>query len=104
VLDNGHELSLFAIVTNLSEGGFFAKFIESISEKNLREHLHPYDLRLLSLDLHLTEKDFISLKGKMVHEDPQGMGIGVEFYEIEDRQHQHISDYLMRQRLRRNKF
>ncbi|MBN1688490.1 MAG: PilZ domain-containing protein [Candidatus Omnitrophica bacterium] len=81
-MDDSKELFFFGVVTNLSETGLYARFIESGSERLLIENLNPYDLKLLHMNLFFSPMESIALKGKMIRYDGDLGGIGIEFYEL----------------------
>jgi hypothetical protein len=82
-VDFEQELCLFAVVTNLSEFGLYARFIDSYAEKIAVENLDPYDLKLLQLNLQLPDQRMLKMRGKLVRHDFVNGGIGIEFYENE---------------------
>lgn len=96
--EEGKKIELFGVVTNLSEGGLYAEFIDSSSEGAIREYLHPFDFRLLHLTLLLSSSDGVRLQGKMIHDNPAG-GIGIEFYGGEEGSLEHMSEWLNRKKL-----
>ncbi|MDD5217545.1 MAG: PilZ domain-containing protein [Candidatus Omnitrophica bacterium] len=85
---------LFAVVTNLSEGGLYAEFIRSKEEDCAREMMNPYDLKLLQLEIDLTGQGKLAVAGKLVHGDINVGGIGVEFYDLNLMDQQKISRWI----------
>jgi len=87
-------IELFAVVTNLSEGGLYAEFIRSKDEDYAREMMNPYDLKLLQLEIDLTDQGKLAVGGKLVHGDIHVGGIGVEFYDLNLMDQQKISKWI----------
>ncbi|MBI3316982.1 MAG: PilZ domain-containing protein [Candidatus Omnitrophica bacterium] len=81
--EEGKSHSLFSVVTNLSEGGLYARFVESRSEKQLAE-LDVQDVQIVRLQLFLNTREILSLDGKVIHRPAGGGGVGVEFMELHD--------------------
>ncbi|MSR77972.1 MAG: PilZ domain-containing protein [Candidatus Omnitrophica bacterium] len=75
-------ISLLMVATNLTFTGLFAKFIDTQSEIEVRKNINLYDLPLLDFKIRLSYRDFITVKGKIIHMDPRAQGMGVEFYEM----------------------
>ena len=98
--DDLQKMEPFAVITNLSEGGLFAEFIESNSERLVRGNIHPFDLSILNLKLEISEGEFLALQGKMIHDAPAGGGLGIEFYNPRENEVRVITDWLDRQHLR----
>lgn len=73
------EINFFAVVTNLSEGGLYAEFMESALEEKAKKYLKPYDTNPLSLKLFFTRDRSIELKGRVVYGALASEGIGMEF-------------------------
>jgi anti-anti-sigma regulatory factor len=92
--DDDRKLEFFAVVTNLSEGGLFAQFIESVSENDAKKNLNPYDLRLLHLNVGLIGHEPLSLNGKIVHGNLLEGGIGIEFYDVDEDNRLRLRDWL----------
>lgn len=87
----GQRRDFFAVVTNLSEGGLYAEFIESVSESRMKNHFDPYELPLIHMNLFLTlAKRPLAIQGKVVYGNFPEEGIGIQFYE----DHPETRDYL----------
>ncbi len=82
-IDSGRKLVLFAVATNLSESGLYAKFLGTPSENLFKAMLNPYDLKMLGLELYLEAHERIALQGKLIHRSALDYGVGVEFYDLE---------------------
>ncbi|MFZ5802560.1 MAG: hypothetical protein ACOY3K_05575 [Candidatus Omnitrophota bacterium] len=70
----------YAVVTNLSEGGLYAEFINSRVEDEMRRSIDPYDLKFLQIKLFLENDLVIDGRGKLVHGHFSDGGFGLEFY------------------------
>ncbi len=99
--DNAQRMEFFAVVTNLSEGGLFAQFIESVSEEAAKKMLNPYDLKLLYFRIGLLGEEPLSLRGKIIHNNNSEGGIGVEFYDIDDENKIRMRDWIARHLMER---
>ena len=93
-LEKGKRTSFFAVVTNLSEGGLYAEFIDSESEIKGRAHLDPQDPCLLELHLCLPKQDPLFLKGKVIYKNPRSSAAGIEFLDMEDVERGQLVDWL----------
>ena len=85
-----------AVITNLSEGGLFAEYIDlKVAEQSL-ERLNPYDLNLLHLVISLPKGKLVEAEGKVVHRklDGEQLGVGVEFFKIGLQEQKEISNFL----------
>ncbi len=94
--DEAQKIEFFAVVTNLSEGGLFAQFIESVSEEGTKKMLNPYDLKLLHLRIGLMDEEPLSVRGKIIHNNYFEGGIGVEFYEMDEKTKFRMRDWIAR--------
>ena len=88
------KLEFFAVVTNLSEGGLFAQFIESVSEDTVKRTLNPYDLKFLNLKMGLIGQRPLTASGKVIHGNLAEGGIGIEFYEMADVDKFYLRDWI----------
>lgn len=86
--------TFFAIVTNLSEGGLFADFIQSVHEETLLCKTDPLDVNKLKLRLWLDSREPLELGGKFIHAQSGNHGFGIEFSDMPDHARRHISDWL----------
>ncbi len=73
----------FSVVTNLSEGGLFAEFIDSVSETKVDEILQPYGIYELRLQLFLSPNEKIYMQGQKVHGGAMEGGVGIAFTDME---------------------
>ena len=92
----GEKIRFRAIITNLSEGGLFAEYIDlKIAEESLNQ-LNPYDLKILDLKLLFPNKKPIHVKGKVVYRklDGEQVGIGLQFIQIGTKEQQEIRRFL----------
>ena len=74
-----------AIVTNLSETGLFAEYIDLEAAEQSLEQLSPYDLKVIELKLLLPKGKSVEAEGKVAHRKLDGdqVGIGIEFTRME---------------------
>jgi len=94
--EGGEKIQFRAIVTNLSEGGLFAQYIDlKIAEESLKR-LNPYDLKVLHLKLLLPNKKPIHTEGKVVYRklDGEQVGIGLQFTRIGSKEREEIRRFL----------
>ena len=94
--EDGEKKQFKAIVTNLSEGGLFAEYIDlKVAEESLN-HLDPSDLKLLYLKLLLPNRKPIFAEGKVVYRklDGEQVGIGIQFFEVGSREQKEIGHFL----------
>jgi hypothetical protein len=82
--EEGKLFQFFAVATNLSEGGLFAQFIESVSEDSVKQKLNPYDFQLLHIRVALLGENPVEGVGKLIHGNIREGGIGIELYEMDD--------------------
>lgn len=90
------DLQFRAVVTNLSEGGLFAEYLDMDDAEKSQTFVSPYELTLLKLLIKLPNHDTISAKGKVVRRklDGEQVGIGIEFFDISDTDKQKIKQFL----------
>ena len=94
--DEGEKVQFRAIVTNVSEGGLFAEYIDlKVAEESL-SRLDPYDLKVLQLKLSLPNKKTIQAEGKVAYRklDGEQVGIGIQFSRIGEREQAEICHFL----------
>ena len=91
----GNEVKFGAIATNLSEAGVFAEYINLEDAVKSQNFVNPYELKLLTLKIKLPNFDLI-VKGKVVRRKLDGdqVGIGIEFYQIGEKDRAKIKDFL----------
>lgn len=87
----------FAVVTNLSEGGLYAEFIDSDTEGAAAKDLDPFELKLLDLELALAPDVSIKAGAKVIHAKAGEGGIGMEFYQFQPGAKEKLMDWLSRQ-------
>lgn len=86
----GETIVLEAVVTNLSEGGLFAFFLEKASEDLAHRLLDPFDLKMMKIRLALAPGNRLDMEGKILRSDEnfsRNQGLAVAFYNVpsEDR-------------------
>ncbi|MBI4115793.1 MAG: PilZ domain-containing protein [Candidatus Omnitrophica bacterium] len=96
--DFGESFFFEAVVTNLSEGGLYAYFLDSQTEELARRKLDPFDLKLLKLRFELSEKEAVEVEGKVIRasKDDFGLtqGIAMEFYSVRPEDGERISKFM----------
>jgi len=92
----GNELQFRAIVTNLSEAGLFAEYIDLDDIPRSQSIINPYELSLLKLQIKMPDGALIEAEGKAVHvrSDGEQVGIGIEFYGITEEEKKRIKQLL----------
>ena len=80
--EKGESVCLTAVVTNLSESGLYAEFIQAQAEQQAMDTFKPYDLNLIEVQLSLNPHVQIKARGKLIHGSVQEGGLGLEFYEF----------------------
>ncbi len=95
----GEWLEFHAVVTNLSEGGLFAEYIDLEDAIKSQFAVNPYELKMLDLQLSLPNVELVKASGKVVRRRLEGeqVGIGIEFYSIEESEKVKIKAFLTRQ-------
>lgn len=96
--DEGYRIQFHAVVTNLSEEGLYAEYIDlEHAEQSLRR-LNPYDLKTLSLRLVLPKRRALEAVGQVVHRklDGEQVGIGIKFEKIGAKEQTLIRRFLRR--------
>lgn len=74
-----------AVVTNLSEGGLYAHFLDFEMEELAGRTLNPFDLKLLEIRLSLLGGLEVTTEGKVLREDEERPGVrgaALEFYQL----------------------
>lgn len=80
--EKGESICLIAVVTNLSESGLYAEFIQAQDEQRAKDTFKPYDLNLIEVKLSLNQHVQVKARGKLIHGSVQEGGFGLEFYEF----------------------
>ena len=87
-----------AVVLNLSEGGFFGRFLDSRTEEVAGRVLDPYDLKMLKIHLGLGEGKGLKMEGKILRTDKEAVepsGVAVEFYHLRADDREKIREFLV---------
>ncbi len=94
--EEGRRVQFQAIITNLSEGGLFAEYIDLETAEESLLHLDPYELKTLHLKLLFPNKKPIHAEGKVVYRklDAEQVGIGIQFSEIGQLEKNQIRHFL----------
>lgn len=94
--DRGECLEFRAIVTNLSESGLFAEYIDLSTAEETLKRLDPYDLKLLHLKLLLPMRKPVEVEGNVVHRrlDGDQLGIGVKFTNLGEKETREVQNVL----------
>lgn len=82
----GEKIVFRAIVTNLSEGGLYAEYLDLEPSSGNPKKIDPYDFKMLEMKIRLDDDTVITAEGKVVRTDLEGeqMGIAIQFYRISD--------------------
>ncbi len=85
-----------AVVTNLSESGLFAEYIDLETAEESLIRLNPYDFNVLHLTLFLPKRKTIHTQGKVAHRRMDGdqVGIGIQFLDVDSKDQQEIKRFL----------
>lgn len=89
-----------AAVLNLSEGGFYGRFLDSKMEELALRMLNPFDLKMLQIRLQMGQREVLKMEGKLLRtEEGSGKsgGIGVEFYNLGAREGERIRGFLLQE-------
>ena len=85
-LKEDKELFFFeAVVLNLSEGGFFGRFLDTKTEELASRMLDPFDLKMLKVRLSLNDGKILKTDGKLLRtkkDAPESGGVAVQFYHL----------------------
>ena len=93
--DKNIETPLYlAVVTNLSENGLYAEFIDSETESFAVKNLDPMELKLLNVKIILPKLVAIEARAKVIHVKKGEGGIGMEFYHFAGGDRQKLGDWL----------
>jgi len=93
---NGKKIAFRAIITDLSEGGLFAEYLDLETVDTINNKLDPYDLKMLELKIKLPGMNYIYASGKVLRTVISGeqLGLGIEFYKINEDDKNSISKFL----------
>lgn len=85
-----------AVVTDLSEGGLLAEYLDLDRESFGKLKLNPYGIREMDLKIKLPEEEPVLARGRVVRTvlEADQVGIGVEFDEIKPSDVKRISEFL----------
>lgn len=100
--DGGGIFSFEVVVLNLSEGGFYGRFLDSKTEELAFRKLDPFDLKLLSVRLALGPDEILEIGGKILRkekEESELAGVAIGFYNIQPEDHEKIKACLEAQQL-----
>lgn len=95
-----------AVVLNLSEGGFYGRFLDSRSEELAERMLDPFDLKLIKVRLHLKTKKIVKAEGKVLRTEKRMSergGVAVEFYNLSLEDRKSIQQFLCSEEERQDK-
>jgi len=95
--DQEKQQTYFAVVTNLSEGGLYAEFIDSDTEVHAVKVLDPIELKLIEVRMALTPGLKVSGEAKVVHAKRGEGGIGMEFYRLPEDDRSKLVEWLTSQ-------
>ena len=92
----GNKIVFKAIITDLSEGGLMAEYLDLETVDTFNQVLDPYDLKMLDLKIKLPDHAHIYASGKVLRTVITGdqLGLGIEFYKISDTDKDKIADFL----------
>ena len=82
----GEQILYRAIVTNISEGGLYAEYLDLEPSSGNPKKLDPYDLQMFEIKIKLPKGLEIRAEGKVVRIDFEGdqMGIAIQFYHLKE--------------------
>lgn len=94
--EGGEKVFFRSIITNLSEGGLYAEYLDAEPTSENLKKLDPYDFKMLELRIKLPDESEIYAEGKVTRTDIEGeqMGIGIEFYRINDEDRSKIARFV----------
>ena len=93
--DKGEKVFFRAVVTDMSEGGLYAEYLDLEEASMGRMKLNPYDFKVLDLTIRMPEGGEIRAQGKVVRMvlEAEQVGMGIEFYEISDQDRVRILNF-----------
>lgn len=83
---NGERIVFRAIVTNISEGGLYAEYLDLEPSSGNPKKLDLYDFKMLEIKIKIPDKTEIRMEGKALRTDLEGeqMGIAIQFYRLSE--------------------
>lgn len=97
ISDFGQLFIFEAVVTNLSEGGFFGHYLDTETEEMASRVLDPFDLKMMKLTLRMDKDTRLTAEGKLLRtetESSESPGLAVEFYNLDALFKETIRSYL----------
>ena len=93
---DGEKLHFRAIITDLSEGGILAEYLDLDYATRKAFLIDPYDFKLLDLRVKLPGEEPVVAKGKVARTVLTGeqVGLGIEFYELSQQDREKIQRFL----------
>ncbi len=93
---NGEKLQFRAIITDLSEGGMLAEYLDLDYATRKAFLIDPYDFKLLDLRIKLPGEEPLLAKGKVARTVLTGeqVGLGIEFYDLAQVDREKIRTFL----------
>ncbi len=94
--ESGKKVVFKAIVTDISEGGLLAEYLDLETVDIANKNLDPYDLKMLELKIKLPDYDYIYASGKVLRTVMNGeqLGLGIQFYKIKPEDQNSIASFL----------
>ncbi len=94
--EKGKKIVFKAIITDISEGGLLAEYLDLETVDIQTSKLDPYDLKMLHLKIKLPKYDYIYATGKVVRTIMSGsqLALGIEFYDIDESDKAKIAEFL----------
>lgn len=83
---DGEQILFRAIVTNISEGGLYAEYLDLEPSSGNPKKLDPYDFKMLDIKIKVPDEAEIRIEGKVLRTDFEGeqMGIAIQFYRLSE--------------------
>ncbi|MFC1808492.1 PilZ domain-containing protein [Candidatus Omnitrophota bacterium] len=93
---SGDKVTFKAIITDLSEGGLFAEYLDVESLEDFNRCFELAELKHLNMKIKLPQIDYIYVEGKVARTVIAGeqVGIGVEFLNLQDNDKENIRIFL----------
>lgn len=93
---DGEKLQFRAIITDLSEGGVLAEYLDLDYATRKAFLIDPYDFKLLDLRIKLPGEEPVLAKGKVARTVLTGeqVGLGIEFYDLPQEDREKICRFL----------
>jgi c-di-GMP-binding flagellar brake protein YcgR len=98
---HGDSFYFEVVVTNLSEGGLYAEFLDSRAEELARRTLDPFDLKLLTVEIWLPNEERVLAEGKVLRSETEASkatGVALEFYEVGEEDKTKLKRFLEEQK------